>query len=70
MLTITYLTRDDTLLTKTEVSGGWNKEALTGVIYITEATYARLKGQTPLTVEHETKTLLEAGFASVNILKS
>ena len=51
MLNVSYLSRDDALLTKTEVTDGWNMEELTGVIYITEDTYARLKVQTLFTTD-------------------
>ncbi len=49
MLIASYLLRDDKLLTKTEVEGGWDIQELTSVIYITEDTYAQLKGQTYFT---------------------
>ncbi|MBR4131528.1 MAG: FtsX-like permease family protein [Oscillospiraceae bacterium] len=48
MLTVSYLLRDDALLTRTEVEGGWDPEELTCVIYITADTYARLQGQIPI----------------------
>ena len=51
MLTVSYLTRDDALLTKTEVTGGWSPEELTGAIFITENTYTQLKGQTYFTTD-------------------
>jgi putative ABC transport system permease protein len=51
MLTVSYLTRGDALLTKTEVTGGWSPEELTGAIFITENTYTQLKGQTYFTTD-------------------
>ena len=44
-LTVSYLMQDDSLLTKTEVSGGYDMEDLTNVIFITEDTYSRLTGK-------------------------
>ena len=41
-LTVSYLMQDGRLLTKTEVSGGYDMENLTNVVYITEDTYSRL----------------------------
>lgn len=52
-LTVSYLLRDGRLLTKTEVSGGYDPEELTDVIYITEATYERLVGQKATTDPHK-----------------
>ena len=51
MLTVSYLTRGDALLTKTEVTGGWSPEELTGAIFITENTYTQLKGKTYFTTD-------------------
>lgn len=51
MLTVSYLLRDDTLLTRTEAEGGWDLEELTGAIFITEDTYTRLKGQTYISTD-------------------
>jgi putative ABC transport system permease protein len=51
MLTVSFLTRGDALLTKTEVTGGWSPEELTGAIFITENTYTQLKGQTYFTTD-------------------
>ena len=44
-LTVSYLMQDSRLLTKTEVSGGYDMENLTNVIYITEDTYSHLTGK-------------------------
>jgi len=44
MLEVTYVLQDDTLLTRTEVEGGWEMEELTGALFITEDTYARALG--------------------------
>ena len=44
-LTVSYLMQNGRLLTKTEVSGGYDMENLTNVIYITEDTYSRLTGK-------------------------
>lgn len=51
MLSASYLMRGDALLTKTEVTGGWSPEELTGAIFITENTYTQLKGQTYFTTD-------------------
>lgn len=45
MLTVSYLLRDDALLTKTEVEGGWSTEEITGAVFITQDTYAELRGK-------------------------
>lgn len=52
-LTVSYLLRDGRLLTKTEVSGGYDPEEITNVIYITEATYERLEGEKTTTDPHK-----------------
>lgn len=52
-LTVSYLLRDGRLLTKTEVSGGYDPEEITNVIYITEATYERLEGEKDTTDPHK-----------------
>lgn len=52
-LTVSYLLRDGRLLTKTEVSGGYDPEEITNVIYITEATYERLEGKKDTTDPHK-----------------
>ena len=52
-LTVSYLLRDGRLLTKTEVSGGYDPEEITNVIYITEATYERLEGEKVTTNPHK-----------------
>lgn len=52
-LTVSYLLRDGRLLTKTEVSGGYDPEEITNVIYITEATYERLEGEKATTDPHK-----------------
>ena len=70
MLTLSYLTRDDALLTKTEVSGGWNMEEITGVIYITEDTYARLKGQTLFTTDERKLGLADDEIAFCRIMST
>ena len=70
MLTVSYLSRDDALLTKTEVTGGWNMEELTGVIYITEDTYARLKGQTLFTTDERELGLAEDEIAFCRIMST
>ena len=41
-LTVSYLMQDSRLLTKTEVSDGYDMENLTNVVYITKDTYTRL----------------------------
>ena len=53
MLTVSYLSRDDALLTKPEAEelGSWDMEELTSAIFITEDTYERLKGQTLVTTD-------------------
>lgn len=51
LLNVSYLWRDDALLTKTEVYGGYDMEKLTAVIYITEGTYRRLQGQMSFTLD-------------------
>ncbi len=43
MLVVSYLMRDNTLLTKTEVEGGYSLDELTGAIFITEDTYSQLE---------------------------
>ena len=44
MLTVSYLIRDDTLLTKTEADqGDWDLSNLSEVMFITESTYDRLQ---------------------------
>ncbi len=70
MLTVSYLTRGDTLLTKNEVSGGWNMEELTGAVYITEATYARLKGQVFFTTDARELGLAEDEIAFCRIMST
>lgn len=52
-LTVSYLLRDGRLLTKTEVSGGYDPEEISNVIYITEATYERLEGEKATTDPHK-----------------
>lgn len=53
MLTVSYLLRDDVLLTKPEAEeiGSWDMSELTSAIFITEETYERLKGQTLVTTD-------------------
>ena len=43
-LTVSYLMQGSTLLTKDEAAGGYDMADLTNVMYITEATYAALRG--------------------------
>lgn len=45
MLTVSYLMRDHALLTKSEVTGGWNMNELAEAIFITESTYAELQSK-------------------------
>lgn len=67
MLTVSYLLRDDTLLTRTEVEGGWNLEELTGAIFITEDTYTQLKGHTYISMEERRLDLEEDEIAFCRI---
>ena len=67
MLTVSYLARGGALLTRTEVSGGWNMEELTGAVFITEATYARLKGQALFTTDGRELGLAEDEIAFCRI---
>ena len=44
MLTVAYVMRGNRLLARTEAEGGWDVAEITSVMYITEDTYAALKG--------------------------
>ena len=45
LLEASYLLRDDRLLTKTEVEGGWDMEEITSALFITESTWSQLRGK-------------------------
>ena len=68
-LTVSYLLRDGRLLTKTEVSGGYDPEEITNVIYITEATYERLEGE-KVTIDPHKLGLKEDEIAFCRILST
>ena len=46
LLTVSYLLRGDSLLTKTEVEGGYDMSELCSVMFITEKTYSELQSKT------------------------
>lgn len=45
LLTVSYLMEGDRLLTREEAEGGWRLEDLTDALFITEETYAQLRGK-------------------------
>ena len=51
LLEASYLLRDDRLLTKTEVEGGWDMGEITAVIFITADTYSQLNAQHAITTD-------------------
>ena len=67
VLTVPYLWRDDRLLTKTEVEGGWGLEELTNAVFITEDTYSHLQGQTLVTANKRRLDLEEDEIAFCRI---
>ena len=44
-LTVSYLMRGSRLLTRNEATDGWSMEELTSAVFITQQTYARLRGE-------------------------
>ena len=70
MLTVSYLLRDNALLTKTEVEGGWDPEELTCVIFITADTYARLQGQILISAAEPKLDLAEDEIAFCRIMST
>ncbi len=67
LLEVSYLLRDDRLLTKTEVEGGWDMEELTSALFITEETYSRLQGQVLFTTNERRLDLAEDEIAFCTI---
>ena len=67
LLEASYLLRDDRLLTKTEVEGGWDMEELTSALFITEETYSRLQGQVLFTTNERRLDLAEDEIAFCTI---
>lgn len=70
MLTVSYLMRDDALLAKTEVAGGWEVNEIASVIYITEDTYTRLKGRTYFTADERSLHLEKDEIAFCRIMSA
>ena len=66
-LSVSYLLRDGALLTRSEVTGGWKPEELTGAMFITEETYTHLKGQTYYTTDARRLDLAEDEIAFCRI---
>ncbi|MCR4936496.1 MAG: FtsX-like permease family protein [Oscillospiraceae bacterium] len=67
LLSVSYLLRDGALLTRSEVTGGWKPEELTGAMFITEETYTHLKGQTYYTTDARRLDLAEDEIAFCRI---
>ena len=67
MLNVSYIMRDGTLLSKTEVYGGYDMSELTSVIYITQETYEQLEAQKLVTGNERTLGLEkdEIGFTRI-----